>query len=461
MAKSNYLRIDASNFVRGMSTSTEISDGGFAPTSMVNPLITPGVVYGPGTQTDKSTNVTGLFIASCEDYSAASPNDRYFVDNEGAYYSWNGTTITKQVTDANTTVYIDGKTDLVSYQGSFYATTTTDVTQWNGAATLTNNWWTSTKSKTALNSSVPHPLIVFEKVMWIGDGQYLHNLNNTTANYNVLELESNEVIQALGIDPGNGLMLISVSVGQNASTTLYKTNKVLIYDGYSNKPRRTVIVDERISAFFSVGGVTYVAYGKNLGYWNGSGITFLRKLSDVSFSSSSLPTRHRMTNIDNTLYVADGQYLLAFGEIIKGQKVFYYVMNNTTDMSLITHLGQGVIGYSYTTDKFYTLATTVKTVGAELRSNYFNFDEAIDIKEIKIEFGDLVSNNVNPVSCQIYDNDGVSVNVPFKNISGGSARMLKAYYTGKPLDSFYIRINQDTGVSGIKKVLIKIMGAED
>lgn len=461
MAKSNYIRIDASNFIKGMSTSTEISDGGFAPTSIVNPTITPGLVYGPGTITDKSTNVAGSFIASCEDYSATSPNDRYFVDNAGGYYSWNGTTITKQVTDTNTTVYIDGKTDLVPYQGSFYATTTTDVTQWNGSGTLTNNWWTVSKSKTALNANVPHPLIVFEKVMWIGDGQYLHNLNNTTANYNVLELESNEVVQALGIDPGSGLMLISVSVGQNASDTLYKTNKVLIYDGYSNKPRRSVIVDERISAFFSVGGVTYVTYGKNLGYWNGSGITFLRKLKDVSYSNTSLPTRHRITNVDNTLYVADGQYLLAFGEVIKGQKVFYYLMDNTTDMTLITHLGKGLIGYAYPTSKFYTLDTTTKTANTYLVSNYFNFDEAVDIKEVKIEFADLVSNNVSPVSCQIIDNDGASVNVSFKNISGGSARMLKSFYQGKPLDSFYIRINQDTGVSGIKKVLIKVMGAED
>lgn len=460
MAKTNYIRIDASDFIKGMSTSTEISDGGFAPTSIVNPIITPGVLYGPGTITDKSTNVTGRFIASCEDFAASSADDRYFVDDEGAYYSWNGTTITKEVTDANTTVYIDGRTDLAPYQGNFYATVTTDVTLWNGAATLDNDWWTNTKSKTALSTGVPHPLLVFENILWIGDGQYLHNVNNTTANYNVLQLESNEVIQALGIDPGSGLMLISVSVGQNASTTQFKTNKVLIYDGYSNKPRRSVIVDERISAFYSVGGVTYVTYGKNLGYWNGSGITFLRKLSDVSYSNTSLPTRHRMTNIDNTLYVADGQYLLAFGEILKGQKVFYYLMNNNTDMSLITHLGQGVIGYAYTTDKFYTLNTTVKTINAYLRSNYFSFDKIVDIKEITIEFGDNVSNNVSPVSCTIEGLNGENNQITFKNITGSTTRTLKSFYQGPPLQSFFISIAQGSGAVGIKRVLIEIMPAE-
>jgi len=165
------LPIKASDFVLGETTSEYTQDGGFSPSSFnINPLLIPGVIKACAPVSNQSTNISGNIIASSEDSQSSGANNRIFVDDAANYYYWNGSAMTKQKTGTATTHYVIGKTDMASFAQNSYATLDNDIAQVNtsGSWTLTESWWVTTKGKSALDSTVPHPLLVFENFLWVG-----------------------------------------------------------------------------------------------------------------------------------------------------------------------------------------------------------------------------------------------------------------------------------------------------
>ena len=83
------------------------------------------------------------------------------------------------------------------------------------------------------------------------------------------------------------------------------------YDGINpTQLLKKIEVEQRVTAFYNVGGTIYVIYGENLGMWNGNGIIFLRKLNTKISSTTSID-RSRLSNIGNILLIADGNNVLA------------------------------------------------------------------------------------------------------------------------------------------------------
>lgn len=395
--------IGAAEFVKGMSTTSFINDGGFSPqTTGVNPAITPGLLYSPANPVNKSTNLVGTIIASSEDPTiSSSAYLRIFVDDSGHYYTWDGTTLVNLRTDAtNPTGYIQGVTDMIAFgssstEGEIYTTNLFDIVRWKIDSTFTANFGGG-----FTHTNVPHPALVFENNAFYGDGNLL--LRQTAVGVApsvIMTLTSQQTIIALGIDPGSGRMLISTIDGVNTTGIRNRISRVLYYDGFSNKPVKSVIADAMVTAFYPVGGTLYITYGTNLGYWNGAGMSFIRTLN-INISSNGnqkLAYKQHITNIETTLYVLEAGQILAYGNILPKQApVPYYFASpsNGTAMSMICNLGSGVLGFSYLASvsdyRFNTLDTTsTSTVGAvdPISSDKYIFKRPVIFNGAIIEYG--------------------------------------------------------------------------
>ena len=408
------LVIDASDFVRGMSTSGEISDGGFSPdTDSVNPQVVPGAIYAPALRTDKSTNLVGEIIASCIDpindadafnriaVSADSTDDGrvYSVDADGDL-----ALIGAEDTGRN---YVQGRTDMIAYKNEVYITTDTHIvrvydTDANGSLDTLNTTFASFTNSVF----VPHPAIVYEDNAYYGDGNLL--LRQTAANSapaTILTLPADSIIIALGIDPGSGKMLISYAQGfKGISLTNSQFAKVGFYDGSSNKLSRTVIVEEIITAFPTAGGVQYAGYGNSLGYWNGSGISFLRKFTGITYSNTRLLYKHHFAAIGSTLYFLDGRSVIAHGHVIQGgSRVFwpaFYNQANSNNFTYIASLGQNLLSVSYSSAQHFTvdISSTASTNTMAFVTNWYRFARPIIIRSAFVEFADTVTSGVTPAT---------------------------------------------------------------
>lgn len=418
------IEIDWKNFTRGMSTSDYTSDAGFSAgvdipnnaASYVNPLVNPGALSFPATPTDKSTNLTGQMIASCEDPTLGGGGaTRLFVSadasNIGRFYSINSVGDLTQVGSADGTagaVYIAGKTDMIGFAAETYVTNQHYIVRWESPSTfvLTFYDFNSTYSN---NASVPHPALVYRNFAYYGNGNILLRQSGAgVAPVTILTLPANQVIVALGIDPGSGNMLISVVSQINISGTVNSQAFVLYYDGSSPESTKIVPVDTMITAFYNVGATVFITYGQKLGYWTGAGIQFLRTLL-IQLDNTQLAYKHHLTNIDETLYIVERQNILAYGQVMQGvAKAFWYLYGNSpggtpTNLSLVTNIGNNTLAYSYATSKFATLDTSSIGESGQLYTQNYNFARTINFAQVIIQFTTLIPINTDIGSASIMD----------------------------------------------------------
>lgn len=443
-----------------MSSSDNLSDGGFSPsTDAVNLIAEPGIMYSPAQPTDKSTNVVGSIIASSEDPQFLGA-DRVFVDTGGHYYTWNGTTMTLARTDGtNPTGYSSGKTDMNAFDGSVFTTTNTTLVKWIVDSVFTDNF------VTGLNTNVPHPLLTFRGFQFIGDGNLLKRMNDASDSTldTILILPTLQNIVALGIDPGSGQILISTTQGLNVSDTRSNSNKVLYYDGSSPQPIKTVNVDEMITAFYPVASFMYIGYGQNLGYWNGSGIQFLRRLN-IPFSNDSLLYKQHFTNIGTTLYCIENTQILAHGPINSGgNREFYYAYKNNVNSNSLLHIaaiGQNILSMAFATSKFYTWSTTsVATTNTQtFYSNETEFDDEYWLYRVRIIYRNQVNNNVDPGSIRFLDQDGIisigsNTLLDLKNTSGAASAYKDILNINVKIKQIQTELLLDTVNPGIRRII--------
>lgn len=402
MIGSKSITINWENFVRGMTTGLYDEDGGFAigtgetdgaHVTVINPLISRGQIHFPPSSTDKSTGLTGEIIASCEDPTTTATRCLVSADTDADarfYTCVSDGTLTARGSEDASQNYFAGRTDIIGYKGDVYVTSDQNIVRWQLPATFDLTF------KAFSDTTAPHPALVFEDNAYFGDGNELLRMTSAGgAPAVILTLPANQVITALGIDPGSGKMLISVVDQYNISSTINSAARVLYYDGFSNKPLRVVLVDTMITAFFPVGGTMYIGYGQNLGIWLGSGIKFLRALN-VTLDNAQLPYKHRFTNINSTLYVVEKGYLLAYGEVVAGAGyAFWYAYTNLpsgvfTALASVMHIGSGLLAFSYATSKFYTVSMTSSAtldVNGLFHTMLYRFPRSVMFNSVILSFG--------------------------------------------------------------------------
>lgn len=469
----------AKDMIRGMSTSDDLPDGGFSPlTDAVNLTTTPGVLYAPAAPTDKSTNLTENMIATCEDPSYLG-KDALYLDDAGAFYSFNGTTLTKEVT-ASSDLFTRGTTDMVPWYDAngglnFYATTKAgangDIVKWNKTSTLTETWWSGagTLNQGALSSTTAwRPLLVYERQLFVGDRNNLHRIspdNPIIVANSIISLNANESISALGIDKGSGYMLIATTTGVDYSVSRNSKSKIYFYDGFSNKPLKEIPINGTVTAFKQTDDRTLVFIGNKVGYFTGSGVKFLRTNSFALGDANLAIYPHRAIVIENTVYFLDDKKIIAYGEINQGGKVFYPIFYNSPlgtpiRLDMISSIGGNKLGFGYASSKFFTLDTlSVATTNSQvMHTNFFDFDEEMILERVKIIWKNQVSNNVNPGSIQFYNENGAitmgSVTAfDLKNTSGASNAMKEILNINIKAVQIQVRMLLDTVNPGIVRII--------
>ena len=440
MIGKNQIVIDSTEFLKGMTTTVDTQDGGFSPeTVLCNLIAEPGVINAQTDAADGDSDVvlTGEIIASCPDPAVADTNYRIVVTDDAKYYAYNGTKLGAVIdTDATAgVVYSEGVTDMITFNGKVYTTNDDYVTELTLPATLNKTY------HAFASGAVLHPAVVFENNAYYGDGNLLKRQTPTTTPATILTLATGHYISALGIDPGTGKMLIATTEVLNWTNVLPKVNKIMWYDGYSNKVIKSIIVEDLVTAFYHVAGIVYVGYGQNLGYLTGSGITFLRKLTNVTLVKAELPYKHHFANLGRTLCVVNGREVLAFGEIEPGRKIFHNIWYNSLDTNKIRAIfdaGQHKLGISKDTTKFYTYditdLTPVVSGGVYFYSKRYEFPRPVFIRRVRVFFKTAIAAAATAGICAVSIVDDTGTTTSLGAISSDADNAQKVVET--PVSNF-------------------------
>lgn len=458
--------LDVSEWIKGMSSGKYMPDGGFSDdTEAVNMIAEPGVLYAPATLVDGDSDaiLDDEIIASSPDHAAASPSDRLVVTADGDFMRYNGTKLLDVTGGQDTTqTYAKGFTDMVNFDGETYVTSKEKLARWSGTQTFDFVF------ASMANTALPHPLVVFENNLYIGDGNLLKRMTAAAGTpATVLTLATNEFIQALGVDPGSGKLLISIVYGQNISGTINRTNKVLWYDGFANKVIKVIRVEDMVTAFHNHSGNVIVGYGVNIGILTGSGIRFLRKLVESALDSTKLPYKHSFASMGSTMCVIDGTKVLAWGPVrTGGDNVFYYIAKNKVNSNIIDAIfnaGNNKLGMSMATSKFRTLDITSKATLDKfdfytnwvefprpiiLRAIYYQFVNNLSTANLTLNFDDQSNGGTERELQQLY-----AANTATSEFFAHGARVTSTIDTGK-LYAIRLRIQNSTTNDGLKRIII-------
>ena len=463
------IKLDAEDFIRGMSTSKHTTDGGFSPeTYGANLLAVPGVLHAPAVVVDadsdnRITNDKGI-IASSNDDDVFGGYEKKMVTNDGKYYRYNGTKIPEAAlrTDATNT-YTQGFTDMISFAGEQYITTKEKLVRWDETGAVFDASFASFTSTT-----YPHPAIVYENNAFYADGNLLKKQTSAGgALSTVLTLSADQIIIALGIDAGTGYMLISTTNSLNISNTLPAVHKVLFYDGFSNKPIKAMIVDDMILSFTPFLGSIIVGYGRSLGYLTGSGVSFLRKLANATFDNTQLPYKQKLTVIGKALFCMDGNKILCFAEILPGRKVFFYLARflvaNDGNITAVFNAGQDKLGIGFDNDTFYTLdITSVASFGGtDFYTFKYNFPRPVIIRNAWIEWANSVADAATPATLYLIDETQNSTQfLTITNETGAATYFTETKNVDKKVRTAQFNLTPSTTNYGIRRIIISYDIAE-
>lgn len=441
MIGSKYIEIDWRNFVQGMTTTDFTEDGGFSvgsggtsiSTTNINPIVNPGLLSFPSLVTDKSSGLTGDIIASCED--PTNTYSRLFIsadaDTDGRFWSSVADgTLTQRGSEDTTPVYASGRTDMMPFAGEVYFTNSTQIRQWQLPATFDNS---ANFPFTFNDTSAFHPSIVYENNAYYGDGnELLRQTGAGTLPAVILTLPTNQTIQAIGVDPASGKMLLSILDQYDHANTENVQARVGYYNGYSSKLDKVVLIPEMMTCFHNLGGTVFTGYGRNFGYWNGTGVQFLRELHNTA-DSGALLYKHHITSKADIIYIIDQSRILAYGEVMQGQgRSWWYAYQNfpsgvATNLTNIVNFGganlKKNLAISYGTAKFDILdlnTTASKQGSSAFFSKRYRFPKSVTFNSLVIDYSVAVADSTDIGIATMIDDTGTglqleTVNTPETN----------------------------------------------
>ncbi len=370
------------DFIKGESLSDWISDRGFSPDSYgLNLTKKRGLLYFAEAGTDRTQSVlTGNIVCAGYDFNI-SGNDAYFLDDEGAFYTYLGTTLTKRQTVAADTFAL-GTSDLLQFglvtyatgQGRIQALTASNLTG------LTDSFWSG------LDNNYRHPLERVEDKVYVGNKNVVGTITNvTTTTAAEITLPTDINITSLRKHPDGRTLLAFCGLTTNISHTLGLGGRVYYIDTVLKKWTREVELDVQVEGSRVSGGVIYVTYGQNVGYFDGDGVKFLKRLS-----TSTTTYSHNLVPMEDKLLVRDGLDVLAFGDLGAG-RVWWRIFRNTVNSENINNIfykGSDtlLVGFGNGAGGGFLYEINYANVGLSgvLRSNRYVFDREAVIRRIEI-----------------------------------------------------------------------------
>lgn len=465
--------IDKRTFALGTDAYNDYPTGGFTvECDRINLWKRRGYLHVPAAITAKSTSLKpspaiswgygkGALGPALMAVGVNSSNDAdfYLVDDVGVF--------TKVGSTDTSHDYQEGFTDTAYYNGKFYTTSKGDMVE--QATDLTGrdtSFWVTTKGRSGLGLFNPHPLLVYGSIMYIADGQYLHQLDGTTASEHVFNLEDGYVITAMV--KYNNLIYIAAEPYYNASGTYHGGQKIFTWNGYADSWLDAWDIGYRVNAMYVYENVLYIWTNDYVGYFNGTIFVPLWPIRNtVAFYSQVF--KNRIAEIDKALFYVDGIQLVRLGPIVPaGKKVFTHCFRSPTSDTIT-----GIFG---TTDRAMVLAQYDVTAGASHyiadvnASDYpasgslrrFNprfFNTEVKIKHIVIEFEAFASGQALDVA---YINDAGTIKTcPQINYTNNGAITRYTFdINGHPMTrSCQVQVGI-TGAVGIRSITVYYQGSE-
>ena len=326
------LTFDARNFLRGISMSDELADGGFSPNSKgINLFASPGLVlpgdspyFQYGAPAGNVVDFKGV-IAWSSTQTNVAPGPARAVSannaNDGRFYLVSDSGQPTQAATDTVRDYVEGKTDMVYYRGDFYITSTTNIALCNYDFSVNDfTWWTGTKGKTALNPSYPHKMCQYGGILYVIDGNLVHSWDGTTATHTALDLPPGFI--ATDITTYGNLIYISASLFDPDSSGVSVMSRIFTWDGYSDSFIDEFPVQEVIDALIVFGGSLIVTTRSYVGYWNGSTVSPLYPLTSSVY-------KHQYAITNDRLYLLQGRDILCFGNpLISHPKFFSFPLRH-------------------------------------------------------------------------------------------------------------------------------------
>lgn len=374
------LTINAKNFLLGESSSDYASDRGFSPDSYglnltkergVLAFIESGNERGGG-----GTTLTGNIIASANDANF-SGNDKYFLDDEGAFYTYSGTTLTKRQTGGGT--FTLGTSDLIQFKLTTFATSTDAIYELTGSdLSSIQNWWSG------LNSNVRHPMEIVEDELFIADQNVVYFWNGTSSG-TAFTLPTQSRITSLRKHPDGRTLLAFTNKTDDFSHTQHQNAYVYYCDPNLRDWTREVAIEAQVEGTHVNGGVVYVTYGKNFGYFDGNGLIPLKRLK-----TSGTTYSHNIASFEDTVVFRDGLNAIAYGDLGAGN-VFWNIFRNTADsnnLNCISYLGDNKMLFAHagsgSTGRLYEIDYDNIGQNGKFYTNRIDFEQEVQIDRITL-----------------------------------------------------------------------------
>lgn len=381
MDKVATFEIRGKEFILGESQSDLISDKGFSPDSYgLNLIKTRGQMFFMESPTQRGNGViTGNMLASAFDKNFPG-NDLYFLDDEGAFYTLSGATVTKRQTVTADT-FVLGTSDMLQFLGSTYATSERRVIQLTGSdlSGVDSSWWTG------LTPGYRHPLERVENTMYIGDANLVHAWDGTTSTGSFVTLPTDVNITSLRKHPDGVHLIAFCGLTANYSHARGQGGRIYIIDTSIKDWVREIETEAQIEGSRLVGGIVYVTYGSKVGYFTGNGIKYLKTLS-----TSPTTYSQSMSNIEDILLVRDGLNVLAFGDLGAGP-VWWNTYKNTLNaqnVQIVAYKGGNVVCYAFADGAGAGILDEVDYDNAGIigafYSNKYSFGRQVKIRRIVI-----------------------------------------------------------------------------
>lgn len=441
--------IDKTDWARGVSITENHNDGGFSPLKRGHNLSVAqgGILFPKPAGTDLAgATVVASIIAFTADPSFLG-NDAYGLDTGGNFYTVDGATVTKRQTDAVKT-YTSGTSHLKTFLGSLFATSGTDIAKLDGSdlSSIDHDWWTATAGESALQSSYRHPMEVVEDTLYIADQYRIHTYDGSTTVYEAMVLPSLYNITSMIVHTDGRHLLVFVAETANFSHTARARAKLFMIDTLDLEFIREIDIDGQVEGVINVGGVIYCTYGNNLGYFNGDGLTFLRKLANATTYS------HNLANMEGTLLVRETNGLLAYGNLGLGN-VFWYPWDNAWALTAIYYAGDNTVMTSSSDEKLNKLDFDTYGGAGIWDSNQYSFAGKVWIRKIVVESETLESGG--NITFSSINKNGTAAVIGTLTFAADGAISEKTMTCNIYTDLFRLRIAFDAlNTKGIRKITI-------
>ncbi len=343
-----FLTIDAKTFLKGMSISDELSDGGFSPLSKgINLFAKPGLILPGPAPVDQSSavDVGGIFAWSTHVANLSPGIGRGVgsdVNNHGKFFLLNDSGGATLACSDAAHIYKARITDLIRYGSSNdqFVTSDGDIAKLNFDFSAQDfTWWHTTLGKTNLKSGVPHRLVQFGAILYITDGNLIHSWDGSAGAESVLDLPDNYVINDM-VSFNNALYIAASRfdpLGGGEATDC----RIFTWDGFSPSFIEEYVVQENIDTLIVFGSALFLTTRTYVGYWTGSTVSPLYLLTSSVY-------KHQVAITMDRLYLLQGGDLLCYGNpSIAHTKFFSFPISNPNSLIGITSYRRGKIVYAY------------------------------------------------------------------------------------------------------------------